>query len=135
METFHQIEPIQVRYNDVDQQGHINNAVIMEYFDLGKSHYFESVGICVTPEDDFTVLIVHYEVDFVGQLLFHDQMEICTKVEKLGNKSLTLLQEVRANGRTCVVGHTVLSGYCRSQHASAPIPDEIKERIRAFEAQ
>ena len=29
--------PIQIRFNDVDQMGHVNNAVIMEYFDIGKS--------------------------------------------------------------------------------------------------
>ncbi|MCQ2298352.1 MAG: acyl-CoA thioesterase [Bacteroidales bacterium] len=132
---FHHIVPLQVRYNDVDQQGHINNAVIMEFFDLGKSDYFETVGISVTPESDFTVLIVHYDVDFTGQMLFHDKMQVCTRLEKLGNKSLTLHQEVHANGKCCVVCHTILSGYSRSAHASAVIPEEIKERIRQYEGQ
>lgn len=135
METFKHIIPLQVRYNDVDQQGHINNAVIMEFFDLGKSHYFETVGISVTPESDFTVLIVHYDVDFVGQMHFHDHMEVCTRMEKLGNKSITLHQEVRSEGKTCVSCHTILSGYCRSTQSSAVIPDDIKEQIRRFEGQ
>ena len=130
---FNHIVPLQVRYNDVDQQGHINNAVTMEYFDLGKSLYFESVGISVTPDSDFTVLIVHYDVDFVGQMHFHDRMEVCTRLERLGNKSVTLCQEVRVDGTPCVVCHTVLSGYSRSSRKSAPIPDDVKARILAYE--
>lgn len=132
---FKHILPIQIRYNDIDQQGHINNAVIMEFFDLGKSDYFETVGISVTPESDFTVLIVHYDVDFMGQMLFHDKIEVRTRLEKVGNKSVTLLQEVHANGRCCVSCRTILSGYSRSAHASASIPEEIKERIRQYEGQ
>lgn len=132
---FRHVVPLQVRYNDIDQQGHINNAITMEFFDLGKSMYFESIGISVTPESDFTVLIVHYDVDFVGQMHFHDKMEVLTRVEKIGNKSLTLHQEVHANGRQCVVCRTILSGYCRSTGTSAPIPDSIKDTIREYEAQ
>ena len=33
---------IQIRFNDVDQMGHVNNAVIMEYLDLGKDAFFSS---------------------------------------------------------------------------------------------
>lgn len=134
MELFKHHMPIQVRFNDVDQMGHINNAVIMEYFDLGKSNYFEAVGLPVT-EGDFTVMIVHYDVDFVGQLLFNDTMEVCSKIEKIGNKSITMLQEVRCGGVTKVVGHTILSGYSRQSHTSMAIPDEIKARINAYEQQ
>ncbi len=51
--------PVQVRFNDVDQMGHVNNAVIMEYFDLGKEAFFSAHGM--PPEKgDFTVIVVHY---------------------------------------------------------------------------
>ena len=39
--------PLQLRFNDVDMMGHVNNAVIMEFFDLGKSHYFADAGLPV----------------------------------------------------------------------------------------
>ena len=60
--------PVQIRFNDIDQMGHVNNTVIMEYFDLGKEAFFSSKGL--PPEKgDFTVIIVHYEVDFLGDRL------------------------------------------------------------------
>ena len=49
--------PIQLRFNDIDQMGHVNNAMIMEFFDLGKSEYFTAVG--VPPEEgEFTKLFI-----------------------------------------------------------------------------
>ena len=49
------ITPIQLRFNDIDQMGHVNNAVIMEFFDLGKDHFFRARGL--PPEEgDFTVM-------------------------------------------------------------------------------
>ena len=39
--------PIQLRFNDIDQMGHVNNAVIMEFFDYGKMKYF-----AVSPKND-----------------------------------------------------------------------------------
>ena len=54
---------IQIRFNDVDQMGHVKNAVIMEYLDLGKDEFFSSHGVPPT-KGDFTVMVVHYDVDF-----------------------------------------------------------------------
>ena len=128
--------PIQIRFNDVDQMGHINNAVIMEYFDLGKSAYFSAVGI--PPETgEFTVVIVHLEVDFLAQIRYHDNIHITTHVEKVGNKSVTTLQQVHNSdtGTVCASCRTILSGYSRLTGASAPIPDKVRESIAAFEAE
>ena len=128
------ILPIQIRFNDVDQMGHINNAVIMEYFDLGKSEYFSAVG--VPPETgEFTVVIVHLEVDFLSQIRFHDHIHITTHTEKIGNRSVSVIQQVvnTDTGDICATCHTILSGYSRLTQTSAPIPDSLRKSIKHFE--
>ena len=124
--------PIQLRFNDVDRMGHVNNAVIMEYFDLGKDAFFSSHGI---PPDkgDFTVMIVHYEVDFLRQIHPHDRIAVQTAVERLGNKSLTVIQHVvdTESGERCATCRTVMSGYRRSTRQSAVIPDEVRTWLTA----
>ena len=122
--------PIQIRFNDVDQMGHVNNAVIMEYFDLGKEHFFQEHGM--PPEKaDFTVMIVHLEVDFQSQIRFHDRIAVETEVENVGNKSLKVLQRVvdTADGHVCATCHTVLSGFRRSTGKSEVIPAEIRKLL------
>lgn len=121
--------PIQLRFNDIDQMGHVNNAVIMEFFDLGKSAYFTSLGI--NPEDgDFTVIVVHLDVDFQSQIHYRDQVSVETCVCKIGNKSLHLLQRVvKPDGTVCAICRTVMSGYLRSAKCSAAIPEAYKSLI------
>ncbi|MBR1785223.1 MAG: acyl-CoA thioesterase [Bacteroidales bacterium] len=122
--------PVQIRFNDIDQMGHVNNAVIMEYFDLGKEGFFTSAGL--PPEEgDFTVMIVHYEVDFQRQIHFHDAVSVETSVERFGTKSLTLLQRVvgSADGLAYATCRTVMAGYSRSAGAAAVVPDDVRRRL------
>lgn len=119
---------IQIRFNDVDQMGHVNNAVIMEYLDLGKDAFFSGHGLSPT-KSDFTVMVVHYDVDFKAQIHYHDRIQVETEIEKLGNKSLTMMQRV-VNTETnvvCVECRTVMAGYRRSTTSSDVIPPEVRE--------
>ena len=128
--------PIQLRFNDIDQMGHVNNAVIMEFFDLGKSEYFTAIGL--PPEDgDFTVMVVHVEVDFQNQIRFRDKVHVVTHVDHFGTKSLSVKQQVvnSDTGTVCATCRTVMAGYCRSTHTSAVIPNTIKETILRYETE
>ena len=125
------ITPIQIRFNDVDQMGHVNNAVLMEYLDLGKDSFFSAHGLSPL-KGDFTVMVVHCEVDFRAQVRYHDRIHVATELQRLGHKSVTLLQRVvnSDTDTTCVECLTVLSGYRRSTAASAPIPDEVRQWLQ-----
>ncbi len=119
--------PIQIRFNDIDQMGHVNNAVIMEYLDLGKDSFFSAHGLSPT-KSDFTVMVVHYDVDFKAQIRYHDSIHITTEIEKIGNKSITVFQRV-INTETqvvCVECRTVMAGYRRSTSSSEVIPPEVR---------
>ena len=35
--------PVQIRFNDVDQYGHVNNNAYFAYYDLGKQDYLMHV--------------------------------------------------------------------------------------------
>lgn len=123
---------LQIRFNDIDQMGHVNNAVIMEFFDLGKDHFFRARGL--PPEEgDFTVMVVHYEVDFRSQIHKTDPIAVETEVERIGNKSLTVLQRIveQGTGRLCAECRTVMAGYRRSTAASDTIPDDLRQRLLA----
>lgn len=121
--------PIQLRFNDVDAMGHVNNAVIMEFFDLGKARFFTDHGFHAEA-GDFTVMVVHVEVDFRSQIHMNDAIAVETEIERIGNKSLHLLQRVvKADGTLCSECRTVMAGYCRSTATSATIPDTIRQAL------
>ena len=120
--------PIQIRFNDVDQMGHVNNAVIMEYLDLGKDAFFSGHGLSPT-KSDFTVMVVHYDVDFKAQIHYHDKIQVETSIERFGTKSLTMLQPVVnvESDTICVECRTVMAGYRRSTNRSEVIPEEVRQ--------
>ena len=128
--------PLQLRFNDIDMMGHVNNAVIMEFFDLGKSKYFADAGIPVTPEEgDFCVMIVHFEVDFHNQIHWDDTIAVTSSVTHWGNKSLQVTQQIinSSDGKPYATCRTVLSGYSRSKASSATIPEAVKSRVSAYD--
>ena len=132
MEKFKHILPLQIRFNDIDMMGHVNNAVLMEFFDYGKMKYFETVGLDVEKENS-TIVIVHYEVDFRGQVTLHSNVQVCTKVVHFGEKSLQILQHIVCDGEVKVICRTVMAGYNKTTHASELISDKIKNELVKYE--
>ena len=66
--VFHHVLPIQLRFNDVDKFGHVNNTVYFSFYDLGKTEYFASVCPGVDWEK-IGIVVVHIEANFVKQIL------------------------------------------------------------------
>ena len=131
------ILPLQIRFNDIDMMGHINNAIYLEFFDLGKEHYLTESEIDLYNED-FTMMIVHVDVDFHSQVHFSDRIGVTTRVSRFGNKSVEFEQHIVSLGadgkpeadKTAIATcRTILSGYSRSRHASAQVPDDVKARL------
>lgn len=115
--------------------GHVNNAVIMEFFDLGKSRFFSEAGLPVRPDEgDFCVVVVHVEVDFHSQIKWGDSVAVTTQITNWGHKSLRVKQQVinRDTNEPYATCSTVMSGYSRKSGESAVIPDEVKERVESY---
>ena len=83
---FHHSLPIQLRFNDVDKFGHVNNTVYFSFYDLGKTEYFASVCPGVDWEKD-GIVVVHIEADFLAQIFSSDHIAVQTAVCEIGTKS------------------------------------------------
>lgn len=131
---FHHSLPIQLRFNDVDKFGHVNNSVYFTYYDLGKTEYF----IAALPEIDFEkegVVVVHIEANFLSQILGTDRIAVQTAVTEIGNKSFTIAQSVvdtESNEIKCFC-KSVLVAFDLEKHDSIEIPERWKEAICRFE--
>jgi acyl-CoA thioester hydrolase len=131
---FHHRLPIQLRFNDVDKFGHVNNTVYFTYYDLGKTDYFSTVYPSLNWDKD-GVVVVRIEVDFISQILGMSNVAVETAVVEIGNKSMTLLQRVvdTRTGEVKCVCKSVLVAFDLEKHDSKEIPEEWKEAICAFE--
>ena len=94
---FHHSLPIQLRFNDVDKFGHVNNTVYFSFYDLGKTEYFASVCPGVDWEKD-GIVVVHIEADFLAQIFSSDHIAVQTAVCEIGTKSFHLILESEGGG-------------------------------------
>lgn len=127
--------PIQLRFNDTDSLGHVNNSVYFSFYDLGKTSYFSALkGEIVTPQR-VDVVVAHAEVDFLKPVFLDSNVEVQTTVSHIGNKSFTLVQriiDVKHNDVKCVC-KTVMVGFDYKNNVTIPISDDWRQMIEKFE--
>ncbi len=126
--------PLQIRFNDVDKFGHINNSIYLSFYDLGKTEYFASVCPNVDWEKD-AIVVVHIDVDFISQIFSTDHVSVQTAVTSIGTKSFELAQQVISNDTKEVkcVCRSVMVTYDLIAHKSKPLNEEWIEAICAYE--
>ena len=91
---FNHTTPIQLRFNDFDALGHVNNSVYFSFYDLGKTTYFNKVLPDVSASGEVGVVIANIQVSFLLPVYPGENVAVETAVVKIGNKSFKLLQEL-----------------------------------------
>lgn len=133
--TFNHQEHVQIRFNDVDVIGHVNNAVILTYFDLGKVKYFEALDSQGLGHGDMELVIVNVNVDFKIPVFMGDSILVKTKIYEVGHKSVKIVQELfdEKTQRVKSVCRTIMCGFDPKTNTSLPISDEWRTLIKSYE--
>ncbi len=91
---FNHRTPIQLRFNDFDSLGHVNNSVYFSFYDLGKTSYFNEVIPGMTINREIGVVIANIEVSFLLSVYPGEDVAVETAVIEVGNKSFKMLQHL-----------------------------------------
>ena len=119
------------RFGDVDGLRHINNTVIANWFELGRSPVFRLfVPDLNLSYKTWTLILAHTDYDFVSELFLHYDVEIRTYVKHIGNKSFTTYHEAWQEGRLCAKGNAVTVHYDFNKKITTEIPADIKEKLK-----
>ncbi len=133
--AFRHALPIQIRFNDVDRYGHVNNNAYFAYYDLGKEEYLRSVLKTDYRASDVVPVIANINADFIQPIFYGDEIVIETRVSHLGNKSFTLTQRA-VNQRTQSVVcqcQTVMVCFNLRTQQSAELPEAYRQAIEDYE--
>jgi acyl-CoA thioester hydrolase len=135
--SFHFHHPIEVRYSDLDPQGHVNNASYLTYFEQARIAYILQLGLWDGRSFlDIGIVLAEARVTFRAPVLYGQDVRVGVRVPRLGNKSLTMeyLLEDAACGQELASGATVLVTYDYRSGATIPLPDSWRTTIAAFES-
>ena len=133
-EKFRHAVALQLRFNDIDVLGHVNNNAQLALFDVGTTEFYNALRGQLADWSRVEAVIVNINCTFMEQIRFTDPMEVRTRVKKIGEKSFTLQQILRntETGRICSMCESVMVSVDYATKASKPIPENIAEGLRKW---
>lgn len=131
MDEFRYAADVQVRIRDSDGMGHVNNAVYLTYLELARDRYVTEVtGESLT---DVGAALATLDIEFLAPIEVGDDVVVGVRADELGDSSLVLAYEIRADGEPAATAETTLVAFDREAGESKPLPESWRESIAAFE--
>jgi acyl-CoA thioester hydrolase len=130
---FHLIE---VRYGDIDPQGHVNNAKFLTYMEQGRIFYLKQLKLWEGGSFlNLGVILADVQITFRKAIQFGDPIRVGVRISRIGNKSMTSeyrIEDAR-DASEFATGSSVLVAYDYYNKHSVPIPDEWRKAILKYE--
>lgn len=126
--------PLQIRFNDIDLFGHLNNSVYVEFFDEGKLAYFKQFMGGKFEHEPTVPVVANLNCTFYAPAYIDDRLEVLTAIAQIGESSLVLEQRiVDGNGNVKCTATTVMVNVDARTHQPTPVSDRWRTAISEFE--
>lgn len=116
------------RFSETDGLGHINNTVVPVWFEAAREPIFQIFN----PEMDLSkwnLIIAKIEVSYLAQLHYPQKLEITTEIAKLGNSSMTILQQVYQGDKKVASGECVMVKFDYQTNSSIKMTEQEKQTL------
>ena len=127
--------PVQIRFNDVDVLGHVNNTVYFSFYDTGKAYYFQAVHGKMVDWRHVDTVIANVNCAYLAPIYFGEDIEVLTGCTAIHEKSFRLLQVIRerTTGELKSMCETVMVSFDPATAQSRPLPDDWRRMLSEFE--
>lgn len=135
LDLFHDRLEVQLRFNDVDVLGHVNNTVYFSFYDTGKAHYFTAVRGRSVDWKHVDTVIANVNCAYMAPIFFNEKIEVLTTCLSISEKSFRLLQMLRETetGEVKSLCETVMVCFDPHSGKSLPVADEMRRQLTDFE--
>lgn len=127
--------PVQLRFNDIDILGHVNNTVYFSFYDTGKAHYFNAVKHGTMDWQKVETVIANVNCTYMSPMFFGEEIEVYTRCISMSEKSFVLLQVLREKntGEVKSVCETVMVCYDPRRRESIQMPEQWRKDFYEYE--
>ncbi len=137
MSDYKFFHPTEVRYGDLDPQGHVNNAKYLTYFEQARIYYLIKLGLFSKDQSfmEVGVIIADIHITYHSTTHYGDDIKVGVKITKIGTKSITVEQCVMdaKTDKLMASGTVVMVTFDYEGLKTIPVPEEWKQKISAFE--
>ncbi|SCZ02995.1 acyl-CoA thioesterase [Microvirga guangxiensis] len=113
----------EIRYADLDRQGHVNNAVFATYSEIGRVAFMYDPERPLAPEGT-SFVIARLVIDFRAEVFWPGAVHIGTGVLKVGRSSFALAQGMFNDGRLVATTEATIVMVDRQTRRSTPLPPD-----------
>src|SRR5438067_2764686 len=126
--------PIQVRFGDLDALGHINNAVYLAYFEIGRMAYINQV-LQVYRVGEIGFILAEMTVRYKAPGQLEEPLTLGLRVGELRNSSFTFEYALveTDTGKLIATGTSVQVWYDYQRGQVIRIPADIKQKLKQFD--
>lgn len=137
MSDFRFYHPVEVRYGDLDPQGHVNNAKHLTYFEQARVAYLIELGLFTRDQSfmEIGIILADVHITYHAPIQFGQNIKVGVRAARIGNKSMTWAQDISDadTGHPLARGEVVIVTYDYKQEKTIAIPQHWKEKITEFE--
>jgi acyl-CoA thioester hydrolase len=133
MSEFRFMHPVSVRFRDVDVGGHAHHSEALIYMEEARWAYWAEVAGRVGI-DSVDYVVAEARLRFHERVLYPGTVQVGVRVVSTGRKHFEMEYEVRSEeGELLQTGTTVQVMFDYGSGASVRVPDELRDRLEAFE--
>ena len=129
--------PIEVRYGDLDPQGHVNNAKFITYLETARIQYWRQLALFPAGSSflEIGVILADLQITFHAPIQYEHKVKVGMRATRLGNKSMTFFQNIvnQDTGEEFATSKVILVAYNYHQEQSVPIPEEWRQIISEYD--
>jgi acyl-CoA thioester hydrolase len=136
MSDFRFYHPIEVRYGDLDPQGHLNNAKFVTYLEQARVQYMRGLGLWHGGSFlEIGIILADLRLSYKAPVEFGAAVQVGVRISRLGRKSLEMAYIINdaETGQEYATGTTIQVAYDYHTRQSIPIPPVWRETIAGFE--
>ncbi|MFY9316681.1 MAG: thioesterase family protein [Burkholderiales bacterium] len=133
---------LRVRWAEVDMQKVVFNGNYLTYIDTALADYYREIGLAY-PEgyvDRYgnDMFLRKAAVEYLGSAHYEDELAVYCRAAKLGRSSMTFLFEIWREqpdpaAAPQITAELVYVNADPKSMKSAPLPEDLRGRIRAYE--
>jgi acyl-CoA thioester hydrolase len=119
--------PIQLRYSDYDERGHVNNAVYLTFFELARVEVWRAIGEGHEP----TFVVAEARVSYRSPAMLGDPLVVEVALGEIRNKAWTWTYRIvdPRDDRLVAEGETTQVMYDFGARRSVIIPADLREAL------
>ncbi|HLP19954.1 MAG TPA: thioesterase family protein [Chitinophagales bacterium] len=126
---------LDIRWSDMDEMRHVNNAVYLTYFEQARVYYFHEA--CEWNWKEIGAILANAHVDYLRPVVFPNPTYVYVRTSKLGNKSFEVHYLITSfvNGveELTTTGYSTMLMFDYKTNKSVAMPDHLRSRIVAYE--